>query len=329
MTSETLGISTLRDELDALGLLELIEDPSLTDVLVNEDGSLHAFGYEGAHVRDEPVPAAKLRSCIATIAGLHRRIVDARSPVLEVSIPLGNVRVTALVPPVTTAPLLALRIPPRRLLSLDDLERFGSLPSRARALLTDAIFARRTVLIAGSVGTGKTALGSALLTHLLDERPTERLVLLEEGARELHVPERRNVSRLLTPPLTMRELLKISLRLNPDRIVVGELRGAEALDWLKAAMSGHPGLATIHATSARGAIARLTDLLEEAGSPASPARVARSVDVIVHLSRARARRWVHQVVRLGEPDAHGDFTVETLFEQPSPPGPLDTPGTRD
>ncbi|MFW6012225.1 MAG: ATPase, T2SS/T4P/T4SS family, partial [bacterium] len=242
MTAATVGVETLREELDALGLLELIEDPSLTDILVNEDGSLHALGYDGAHVRDQPVSPGRLRSCIATIAGLHRRIVDAKSPILEVSIPIANVRVTALVPPVTTAPLLALRIPPRQLLTLDDLERFGSVPPPARALLTEAVLARRTVLIAGSVGTGKTALGSALLTHLLDQHPTERLILLEEGARELHVPERRNVNRLLTPPLSMRELLKVSLRLSPDRIVVGELRGPEALDFLKASMSGHPGL---------------------------------------------------------------------------------------
>lgn len=312
-----VATSTLREELEALGLSKLIDDPQLTDIIINEDGSLHTLGYDGPAVRDEPVSAAQLQSCLATIAGLHRRIVNEANPILEASLPIWNIRVTALVPPVATGPVLVLRIPPRRLLTLDDLEELGSVPAEARALLTEALFAGETLVIAGSVSSGKTALGSALLSHLIEVRPIERLVTIEEGARELQLPRRRNITRLLADEVnTPRRLLKVGLRLCPDRIIIGELRGAEALDFTKAALSGHPGLATIHASTARSAIARITDLLEEAGSPPSPSRVARAVGLVVHMTRHRARRFVDEILRLGEPDVRGEFTVETLYRAP-------------
>jgi len=316
--------STLRDELSALGLWELLDDPNLTDIVVNADGTLHTFGHDGVRRRETPVPAERLMSCIATIAGIHRRVIDQRHPVLEVSLPGNRARVTALVPPVTTGPVLALRIPPRRLLRLDDLETRGTLDARARALITEEHRAGTTLLIAGAVGTGKTTLASALLDDLLEHRPEERLVVIEEGARELRLPRRSNVGRLLTSEddaLTVRDLVRISLRLNPDRIVLGELRGAEALELVKAAQSGHPALATVHAASARGALHRMTDLLEEAGAPPSRARVAHAVGMIVHLRRVGTRRWVDQVLRLTSPDAAGAFEETVVYQRQGPPEP--------
>lgn len=325
MTSESSEVrpvweETLRRELEELGLWELLHDPELTDVVVNPDGRLHTFGFEGSNGPREALPPEKLRSCIATIAGIHRRVIDERHPILEVSLPFRRIRATVIVPPVTSAPVMALRIPPRRLLTLADLVERGSLAPAAREVLVGAVLAGETVLVAGAVSSGKTVLASALLSHLVAERPEERLVVLEEGARELQLPEGSDVTPLLTPAISelpMRELLRVSLRLNPDRIVVGELRGAEALDFLKAALSGHPGLATIHATSALDAVARVTDLLEEAGAPPSASRVARSVRWIVHMRRVRAHREVAEVLRLGRPDRSGEFSRETVFRADS------------
>ena len=310
---------TLQRELDALGLAPLLADPDLTDVMVNPDGTVFTLGYKGATLHPDPVPAGKLTSCIATIAGINGRVVDAKNPLLEVTLPFSRVRVTAVVPPITTGPLLALRIPPRRLLTLEDLLELGSLTPESRDLLTTSILQGETMVIAGAVGAGKTVLATALLAHLLAVEPTERLLIIEEGAREIRLPEKGNVLRLLSPSLaehSIRSLLRISLRLNPDRIIVGELRGAEALDMLKAALSGHPGLATLHANTAPDALARLTDLLEEAGSPPSPSRVARSVRLIVHVARVRARRRVQEILRLSPPDAAGDFEMRTLYTAP-------------
>lgn len=307
---------TLRQELEALGLWDLLQDPDHTDVVVNADGTVHVAGFGGARVSSAPLPAEKLSSCIATIAGIHGRLVGEERPVLEVSLPFSRVRVTAIMPPVTTAPVLALRIPPRRLLTLRDLEERGSIDPEAARLLVASLEEGQTVVVAGAVSSGKTVLASALLAALLERRPELRLVVLEEGAREVHLPDRSNVSRLLTPSvaeLPMRDLLRVSLRLNPDRIVVGELRGVEALDFLKASVSGHPGLATLHATSAVDAIARMGDLVEEAGVPPSPARVARSVRLVVHMARARAERRVREILRLEPPNLRGEFATEVLY----------------
>lgn len=307
--------ATLRAELEELGLWGHLGDLDLTDLVVNPDGRLHTFGYDGVVVHPEPLPAAKLRSCISTLAGIHGRVIDEAHPILEVSLPFWRVRATVIVPPVTVAPMVALRIPPRRLLTLDDLAERGSLAPEARRLLQEALLRGETVLVAGAVSSGKTVLASALLTYLVEARPQERLVVLEEGAREIQVPEGSDVTSLLTPSVeerSMGELLRVSLRLLPDRIVVGELRGPETLTFIKAALSGHPGLATLHATSATDAIARLTDLLEEAGAPPSASRVARSVRMIVHMRRTRAHREVAEILRLDPPDLEGRFGTEVL-----------------
>lgn len=312
---------TLRAELAQLGLWDLLEDPDNTDVIVNADGTVHVFGYRGVEHRPEPLSASKLRSCIATIAGLHRRVIDEAHPTLEAALPYHHIRVTAVVPPVTTAPILALRIPPRRRLTLDDLERLGSLTPEVRKTLVEALAAGQTCLVSGAVNSGKTVLASALLSDLLERGTEERLLVIEDGAHELQLPARSNVSRLLSEDPVERpiaRLLRVSLRLNPDRIIIGELRGAEALDFVKSALSGHPGLATIHANSPTDAIARLVDLLEEAGSPSSPARIARSVRMIVQVVRDRAHRRVRQVVRLTPPDESGAFAVETLYSAEEP-----------
>ncbi|HLE84930.1 MAG TPA: ATPase, T2SS/T4P/T4SS family [Thermoanaerobaculia bacterium] len=324
MEAPTVHEATLRLELQELGLWELLHDPDLTDLVVNPDGRLHTFGFRGVAAHPEPLPAARLRSCIATLAGMHRRVLDETHPILEVSLPFLRVRATVIVPPVTAAPMVALRIPPRRLLTLDDLVERRSLDLPARRILEEAVLRGDTVLVAGAVSTGKTVLASALLTFLVAARPEERLVVLEEGARELQVPEGSDVTPLLTPTieeLPMGDLLRVSLRLLPDRIVVGELRGAETLAFLKASVSGHPGLATVHATSATDAIARLTDLLEEAGAPASASRVARSVRLIVHMRRTRAHREVAEILRLTPPDREGRFETETVYRtSPASPG---------
>lgn len=307
---------TLREELEQLGLWALLDDPENTDVVVNADGTVHVFGYRGVVHRPDPLPRAKLHSCIATMAGIHRRVINADNATLEASLPFHGIRVTAVVPPITTAPVLALRIPPRRRLALDDLVDLGSLTPTARDLLTSAIAAGETCVISGAVNSGKTVLASALLSDFLERGTDERLLVIEDGAMELQLPERSNVTRLLSEdpverPIT--RLLRVSLRLNPDRITIGELRGPEALDFVKSALSGHAGLATIHANSPTDAVARLTDLLEEAGSPPSPARVARSVRLIVQVIRHKARRRVQEIVRLTPPDAHGHFDLETLY----------------
>jgi type IV secretion system protein VirB11 len=158
-----------------------------------------------------------------------------------------------------------------------------------------------TLLIAGGVGSGKTTLLSALLDDLLRALPNLRLVLCEEGCRELHAPGA-NVVRLVASEeagVSLTRLLRCALRLNPDRIIVGEARGPEALDFLRACNTGHPGgMLTLHANSAADALYRLDDLVQEAGVPSQLGRIARAVDLVVYLERQGTQRRVLEVAEV-------------------------------
>lgn len=311
-TAQTIR-SQLQEELQDLGLWELLQSPDLTDLLVTEEAKVLSYTCHGVQDENIEVDPLALESFVATVATMHRLSVTSDDPILEATLPFGAIRLEAVLPPVTVAPILALRVPPRELLSLDQLVTSKSLPLRlASDLSRRYIDDRATMVVSGGVGTGKTTFAGALLDRLVRDRPMERLVILEDGARELRI-EADNVSRLLThepSAVDMRRLLRTALRLNPDRIIVGEVRGAEALDFLKASNTGHPGgLLTIHANGPREALHRLDALVQEAGVPSQMDRILDSLDLLVHLRRKGHRRFVHQVSEIGA-DGH----LEELYK---------------
>lgn len=301
-TFDPVLVANLREELEALGLWEVISDPEVTDVMVNETGRVFVASFAGTRRLERPVEPLRLESAIATMASLHGLVVERDHPILEATLPFHAIRVEALVPPVVSAPTLVLRKPATRLLTLEELVARETLsPGEARHL-SAAVLDRKTLLIAGGVGSGKTTLASALLHEVVTAHPAERLVILEEGAREIRV-EGENVTRLLTSEaagIGMTRLLRTALRLNPDRIILGEARGAEALDFVKAANTGHPGgLLTLHASSAEEALVRLDVLAQEAGVPSQMERIREVVDLVVFLERSGGERRVVEMREKG------------------------------
>jgi type IV secretion system protein TrbB len=295
-------LEALRAELVDSGLWPLLDDPDVTDVMVNAGGAVFAQaqgrGSFDTGVRVEP---DRLESIVATIAGLHGLEIHDRRPILEASLPFGAIRVEAVLRPLVEATVLTLRKPPAKRFTLDDLVANGSLPSKGAEILQTAVRDRANGLIAGGVGSGKTTLLTALLHEVVVQSPTERLVVCEDGAREL-VVDGENVVRLLTSDdagVDLRRLLRCALRLNPDRIIVGEARGPEALDWLKACNTGHPGgWLTLHANSATDAVYRLDDLIQEAGVPSQLHRIAAALDLLVFVEKETVGRRVGQILRL-------------------------------
>jgi len=264
------------------------------------------------------VSADELESLLGIVASLQGAVINAERPILEATLPFHAGRLEAVLPPLSTAPLVAIRKPPARLLTLDDLVANRTLPRGVAELLAAAVRGRQTCAVAGGVGSGKTTLVNALLAALLDEFPEERVVILEEGARELHAAGA-NVLRLLTSDAAgvgMTELLRAALRLNPSRILVGEARGREALDFLRAANTGHPGsLLTLHANGARDALTRLDTLAQEAGVPSQLARVCEALDLVVFVARGATARRVVEVVRVGGLDGRGEPETETIYRR--------------
>jgi pilus assembly protein CpaF len=292
----------LHGALSGAGPLEpLLRDPAVTDVLVTAPDEVWVDRGAGA-VRVPEVAFAddeavrRLAQRFAAAAG--RRLDDAQ-PWVDARLPDGT-RVHAVLHPVSvTGTCLSLRVPRRQGFTLDDLVALGTVPAEVRPWLEAVVRARLAFLLTGGTGTGKTAWLGALLAEV---DPGERIVLVEDSA-EL-VPTHPHVVRLEARPpnvegagaVSLRDLVRQSLRMRPDRVVVGEVRGAEVVDLLAALNTGHEGgAATLHANSAESVPARLEALGLAAGldRAAVHAQLAAGVDVVIHLDRDRSgvRRW--------------------------------------
>jgi pilus assembly protein CpaF len=311
-------LGTLSSEIVGAGPLEhLLSDPQVTDVLVNAPDEVwvdRGAGLVRTSVRF-PDDAAVRRLAQRLAAPSGRRLDDAQ-PWVDARLPDG-VRLHAVLPPVATAgTCLSLRVPRRRVFTMAELVAAGTVPTDGAELLTELVRSRVAFLVTGGTGTGKTTVLSALLS-LVD--PAERLLLVED-ASELR-PAAPHVLRLEARPpnlegageVTLRDLVRQALRMRPDRIVVGEVRGPEVVDLLAALNTGHEGgCGTLHANSAVDVPARLEALAVSAGlgREALHSQVASALRVAVHLARpAGGPRRVAQVCLL---ERRGDPLVRAV-----------------
>jgi pilus assembly protein CpaF len=300
----------LRDTIGLGPLEELLDDPAVEEVMVNgpdrvyveRDGRLERTAVSFA---DEE----ELRNAIERILAPLGRRVDEVSPMVDARLADGS-RVNVVIPPLAVdGPALSIRRFGARRPGPGELVELGTLSEPQRALLQGAVASRRSVLISGGTGSGKTTLLNALSSYV---GTRERVVTIEDAA-ELRL-QRPHVVRLESRPasvegrgeVTVRDLLRNALRMRPDRIVIGEVRGTEALDLVTALNTGHDGaLSTIHASSAPEALSRLETLALMAGSglphEAIAAQVRRGVDLVVHVERARdGSRRVSEIVAAEE-----------------------------
>jgi len=281
-------------------LSRLLRDPLVTDVLVT--GPDHVWVDRGHGVEPVDVRFADddaVRRLAQRLAAACGRRLDDASPYVDARLPDGT-RVHAVLAPVAVSgTCVSLRVPRRRAFGLDDLVDAGSLPAQVAPWVRAVVDARLAVLVTGGTGTGKTTWLNTLL-GLCD--PRERLVVVEDSAELM--PHHPHVVRLEARPsniegsgqITLRDLVRQSLRMRPDRIVVGEVRGAEIVDLLAALNTGHEGgCATVHANTAADVPARLEALALAAGldRAAVHAQIAAGLDVVLHLVRDRdgRRRW--------------------------------------
>ena len=238
--------------------------------------------------------------------------VHAGSPRVSAELPGTGERFEGLLPPVAAAPVFAIRKPAVAVFTLEDYVRAGIMPDDAAAALCDAITSRANILVAGGTSTGKTTLTNALLAEVA--KSSDRVVLIED-TREL---------QCLTPNLvalrtkdgvaSLSDLVRSSLRLRPDRIPIGEVRGAEALDLLKAWGTGHPGgIGTVHAGSALGALRRLEQLIQEAVVTVPRVMIAETIDLIAVLSGRGSARRLSELARVEGLNATGDYQIEPLL----------------
>jgi pilus assembly protein CpaF len=288
-------VADVLDELLGLGPLEpLLKDPTITDILVN--GPTNVFVERYGVLEPSPVrfkDEKHLLRIIQKIVSAVGRRVDESSPMVDARLADGS-RVNAVVPPLALdGSLVSIRKFARVPISMDRLVEIGSIPPQLAEVLKAIVGSRRNVLISGGTGSGKTTLLNAMSAYI-DHR--ERIVPIEDSA-ELQL-QQRHVVRLETRPaniegkgeITQRELVKNSLRMRPDRIIVGEVRAGEAFDMLQAMNTGHEGsMTTVHANTARDALSRVEQMIGMSGIdiPARSARaqIATAIHVVVQVSR--------------------------------------------
>lgn len=287
-------VEALRLDSVGAGPLEaLLTRPGVTDVLVN--GPHEVYVDAGSGLELTPVQFADdaaVRRLAQRLASAGGRRLDDAAPFVDVRLRDGTRFHAALAPVARPGTCLSLRVPARTALSLADLVEAGSLTSAAAALLHDVVHRRIAFLVSGGTGSGKTTLLAAMLCEV---EPRERIVVVEDSSelrpRHPHVvsleARQRNVEG--AGEITLQDLVRQALRMRPDRLVVGEVRGAEVKDLLAAMNTGHEGgCATVHANAARDVPARLEALGVAAGLPreAVHAQLSSAVDVVIHLRRA-------------------------------------------
>ena len=294
----------IRDHVDGLGPLQSLVAPDVTDLLVNDDGSVWVDGAEGLHrtaVRLGPAQARDLAVRLATVGG--RRLDDAM-PWADAHLPSG-IRFHAVLPPLSPGgAILSLRLPSARRLDLADLEELGALVPEAREALRAIIAARVPFLITGGTGTGK----STLLAAMLGQAPAGERIVVVEDVLELAVEhphvvhlQARHANSEGAGAVDLTALVRQSLRMRPDRIVLGECRGGEIRELLQALNTGHDGgCGTVHANTAADVPARLEALGALGGldRAALASQVASALEVVIHLGRRDGRRALEEVAVL-------------------------------
>jgi type IV secretion system protein TrbB len=293
-----------------------LEDPSVVEVMLNPDGRLwidrFADGLIDTGERLSPGDGERIVRLVAHHVGAE---VHPGSPRVSAELPETGERFEGLLPPVVAAPAFAIRKPAVAVFTLDDYVAAGTMSAGQAAALGAAVADRQNILVAGGTSTGKTTLTNALLAEVA--KSADRVVLIED-TRELQC-DAPNLVALRTKDgvASLSDLVRSSLRLRPDRIPIGEVRGAEALDLLKAWGTGHPGgIGTIHAGSALGALRRMEQLIQEAVVTVPRAMIAETIQFIAVLAGRGSDRRLAELARVQGLGSDGDYVLHAAGDQP-------------
>ena len=296
-------------------IARFLEDPAVIEVMLNPDGRLWIDRLSsGLADTGEMVSAPDGERIVRLVAHHVGAEVHAASPRISAELPETGERFEGLLPPVVAGPAFAIRKPAVAVFTLDDYVAKGIMSSHQAGALKAAVDGRKNILVAGGTSSGKTTLTNALLAEVA--KTSDRVVLIED-TRELQCKAPNLVAlRTKDGVISLSDLVRSSLRLRPDRIPIGEVRGAEALDLVKAWNTGHPGgIGTIHAGTALGALRRLEQLIQEAVVTVPRPLIAETINIIAVLSGRGADRRLAElasVVGLGE---SGDYGLTAIGDK--------------
>lgn len=286
-------------------IIRALENPDINEIMVNPDGKLWLDSHREGMKEVGQVSRGQALAIVTTVAGIHERVLSYDTPHLEAELPTYRVlkgqRLTAQVPPVVSAPSFTIRKRAECIYTLDEYVESGRLQWEQASLIRELILSRANILVCGGPGSGKTTVTNAILADIARLTPEHRIALLEE------VPELQCHAPNLLPMLTsfqspMLQLIRTCVRSRVDRIFVGEVRGAEVLDMLKAWNTGCPGgVCTIHANGISEAIQRVLDLSQEAGLLQPPhSLVNHTIDAVIYVERHAHQKGFIKAIQLKE-----------------------------
>jgi P-type conjugative transfer ATPase TrbB len=311
--AHTVRQERLRQKLHReLGLvvLEALADEKTIEVMVNPDGRVwwDRLG-DGQSLLPDEFSAERAESLVGTVAALLDTVANQEHPIVEGELPFFGFRFEGIVPPVALRATATIRKHSSQVRTLEDYVVERRLCAIHAESLREAIHARLNIIVTGGTASGKTTFVNALLHEKVKlSHPSHRFVILEDTV-ELRCAAPNRVALRSSEVADLTRLVRTTMRLRPDAIIVGEVRGREALDMLKAWNTGHPGgMCTVHANSARAALSRIDQLVQEAGVPTQPFLLADAVDLIVALRE----RSVREVLRVRGYDLQRGFELEEL-----------------
>lgn len=307
MSNSEDSVSTLRDRAKVkltrdLGplLINALNDSKTVEIMLNADGKLWQERLGEKMCCIGTLPVARSEAIIKTVAGYHNKEVTRHKPIFEGEFPLDESRFAGQLPPVVPAPTFAIR---KRAIAIFTLEQYvaaGIMTLAQSEILTSAVKAHRNILVIGGTGSGKTTLVNAIIEKMVALDPTERVFIIEDTG-EIQCAAENFVQYHTTLDVNMTMLLKTTLRMRPDRILVGEVRGPEALDLLMSWNTGHEGgAATLHANNATAALDRLAMLISmhpDSPKPIEPL-IGEAVHIVVHIARIPEGRRVQEILEV-------------------------------
>jgi type IV secretion system protein TrbB len=293
-------LAKLRKDLGEV-FLTALADPNTVEICLNADGTLWQERLGELLQPIGTMSASCADAAMRTIAAYHHATLTRDDPSIECELPLDGSRFAGQIPPIVTAPIFAVRKRASRVFTLQQYVDAGIITPEQKNFLCDAIRDHRNILATGSTGSGKTTLLNAFIRELTDQYPSERLVIIEDTA-EIQCAAKNYVQYHTSPDRTMTHLVRMALRMRPDRILVGEVRGPEALDLLMSWNTGHEGgIASLHANNAEAGLNRLSTLVSM--HPNAPrgmieSLIGEAVDVIVHIARTDKGRVVREILEV-------------------------------
>lgn len=304
-------------------IVRLLQDKTVNEIMLNPDGSLWIDSHRDGQMQVGKLTKAQGYSILAAVAGIHEVVVSQDNPRVEATLPIyremQGERFTGQIPPIVMAPCFTIRKKSELIFTLDDYVKTNRLTLSQSNTLSELVSDRKNILVCGGPGSGKTTVTNALIAEAVkqngQQNNQQRFLILEDTPElQCSAPNKIDMLTSATSNITMTDLLRLGMRMCPDRILIGEVRGAEALDMLKAWNTGCPGgICTVHANSAEEAVQRILDLALEAGIKTPPiSLVLHTIDAIVSVVRKNNEKgFINEIVAL-KGYAHGQFSFEKI-----------------